>query len=88
MQDSYDFEYDCESEAYGEHGLETDYTTISISVSLENEKPRMYLVEYYVHDTPTTDLQSVGFDMFLQVEHKLLADLAADGVTRSMLIYP
>lgn len=88
MQDSYGFEYDCESEAYGEHGLETDYTTISISVTLENEKPRMYLVEFSVRDTPTTDLQSVDFDMFLQVEHKLLADLAADGVTRSMLIYP
>src|SRR4051794_40217281 len=59
LRDSYDFEYDCESEAYGEHGLETDHTTISINVTLENEKPRMYLVEFYLRDTPTTDLQSV-----------------------------
>ena len=88
MQDSYDFEYECESEAYGEHGLETDYTTISISVTVENDEPRRYLVEYFVHDTPTTDLQAVASDMFEQVEHKLLADLAADGVTESMLIYP
>lgn len=88
MQDSYEFEYDCESEAYGEHGMQTDYTTIGISVVLENEKPRMYAVDICLRDTPNNDLQSVEYDMFLQVEHKMLAELAADGVTRSMLIYP
>jgi hypothetical protein len=88
LQDSYEFEYDCESEAYGEHGMQTDYTTIGISVVLENEKPRMYAVDICLRDTPNNDLQSVEYDMFLQVEHKMLAELAADGVTRSMLIYP
>lgn len=88
MQDSYNFTYDCEAEAYGEDGLETDYTTIDISVSLENEKPRIYLVEYYLNNTTTTDLQSVGIDMFFQVEDKLLADLAIDGITKAMLVYP
>jgi hypothetical protein len=87
LQDSYHFEYECQSEAYGDHGLETDYTTISISVDLENESPRMYLVEFSVSDTPTTNLQAVADAMFFQVEDRLLADLAADGVTRSMLIY-
>ena len=47
----------------------------------------MYLVEYLVRDTATVDFQD-DYDMFKQVEDKLLADLAADGVTRSMLIYP
>lgn len=88
MQSSYDFEYECQSEAYGEQGLETDYSTIAIDVVLESEGPPMYSVGYHVHDTSTTNLQAVGFDMFLQVEHKLLADLAMHGVTRSMLIYP
>ena len=92
MRDSYDFEHDCEidlgGEAGGQDGPDVYYTTIGISVSLEQEKPRMYEVDYFVKDTPTMDLQSVGGDLFDSVLDRLLADMAADGVDESMLIYP
>jgi len=48
----------------------------------------MYQVDIYLNSTATDDIQSVEYDMFEQVEDKMLAELAADGITREMLIYP
>ena len=88
MKDSYDFEYDCQVEFPEGSGVDTIYSTIEISVSLEPGEPPMYQVDIYLNDTPTDDIQSMAYDMFEQVEDKMLAALAADGITRDMLIYP
>lgn len=88
MNDSYEFEYDCQVEFPEESGEETVYSTIGISVSLEPGDARLYQVDIYLNNTATNDIQSVEYDMFMQVEDKMLAELAADGITRDMLIYP
>jgi hypothetical protein len=88
VQDSYDFRYDCQVDFPEGSGEDTVYSTIDISVSLEPGEPRMYQVDIYLNSTATDDIQSVEYDMFEQVEDKMLAELAADGITREMLIYP
>lgn len=88
LRDSYDFEYDCQVDFPEGSGEDTVYSTIDVSVSLEPGEPRMYQVDIHLNDTATNDMQSVEWDMFEQVEDKMLAELAADGITRDMLIYP
>jgi hypothetical protein len=88
VKDSYDFEYDCQVDFPEGSGEDTVYSTIEISVSCEPGEPRMYQVDIYLNNTATNDIQSLENDMFEQVEHKMLADLAADGITKDMLIYP
>lgn len=88
MEDSYSFSYECRAESFGENGPEVDYTTIDVSALRTEPDVNRYEVDFYLHDTPTLDLQSIGYDMFQQVESQFLSDLSAYGIGRSMLTYP
>ena len=88
MKDSYEFEYDCQVDFPEGSGEDTVYSTIEISVSLEPGESRMYQVDIYLNNTATNDIEALEYDMFMQVEDKMLVALAADGITQDMLIYP